>query len=172
MAASPHLELGGDIDRSWGGFEPFVAFDFVNTWAEGFKEHGADSMNMKQKDHFSSMLRSSAGLRIYENWTWKSGTLLLKQQAAYVNRKMFHTGDVNAAIVGGHGLSSLSRRCNRRRTSARRRSRRSLLLPNPGARNLARVLWGVRGRNPVEPNHPENHQRVLSVEGYFYLLTY
>ncbi len=100
---SPHLELGGDIDMSWGGFEPFVAFDFVGTWAEGFKEHGAQNLNMKQKDHFSSMLRSSLGLRIYENWTWKSGTLLLKEEAAYVNRKTFHTGDVNTVIVGGTG---------------------------------------------------------------------
>ncbi len=100
---SPHLELGGDIDKSWGGFEPFVAFDYVNTWQVGFKEHGADSMNMKQKNHHSSMLRSSAGLRIYENWTWNSGTLLLKQQVAYVNRKIFRTGQVNAAIVGGTG---------------------------------------------------------------------
>ncbi len=100
---SPHLELGGDINKSWGGLEPFVSFDFVGTWAEGFNEHGAINLNMKQKDQFSSMLRSSLGLRIYENWTWKSGTLLLKQQAAYVDRKIFDTGDVNTVVVGGTG---------------------------------------------------------------------
>ncbi len=100
---SPHLELGGDIDRSWGGLEPFVAFDFVGTWQEGFKEHGATGMNMKQKHHFSSMLRSALGLRVYENWTWKNGTFLLKEEVGYVNRKIFHTGDVTAVIVGGTG---------------------------------------------------------------------
>jgi autotransporter-associated beta strand protein len=100
---SPHLEFGGDVDFSWGGLEPYVAFDFVSTWQEKFKERGAGTMNMRQKSHYSSLLRSALGLRLYESWSGDWGCVLLKEEAGYVNKKIFHTGDVTTVIVGGTG---------------------------------------------------------------------
>ncbi len=98
---SPHLELGFSKPMNWGGYEPFVGLDWVNNWENGFKEKGADGLNMKITSRYSSLLRSEIGARIYEtfcfNWCW----LVLKEKLSYVNKTTFGTGKVTASLIGG-----------------------------------------------------------------------
>ncbi len=97
----PHLGLGYDIAYCWGIFEPFVAFDWVVNWDRGFKEHGSEAFDMKQKSSTSSMLRSQIGFQLYQTLEWGCGTtFVLRETAAYVNKKPFDVGRVKSALVG------------------------------------------------------------------------
>ena len=97
---SPHIEFGGDIDMSWGGLQPFTAFEFANSWQEGFQEHGADGMNMRERGDHSSMLKSAIGLRAFEYWSWSWGSLLMKEEIDYINKKPFRMGKISTTLVG------------------------------------------------------------------------
>lgn len=97
---TPHLGLGYDAEMSWGGIEPFAAVDWAINWERKFQEHGAGSLNMREKSHTSSMLRSEGGLRFFETWEWDWGYILLKEKLSYVNMTPFGSGKVTAAIVG------------------------------------------------------------------------
>lgn len=98
---SPHMELGADIDMSWGCLQPFAAFEYANTWQEEFQEHGAVGMNMKEQGHHSSMLRSAIGLRAFEYWCWNWGSLMVKEEIDYVNKSPFRVGKVPTSLIGG-----------------------------------------------------------------------
>jgi outer membrane autotransporter protein len=100
----PHVDLGYDVDYDWGCLEPFAAVDWANSWQRGYHEHGADSLNMSQGRHHSSLLRTEAGLKLYEDWQYDWGSFLLKEKLSWVYKKPFGTGSVTAAVVGGAGF--------------------------------------------------------------------
>jgi hypothetical protein len=99
----PHIDLGYDFDYDWGGVEPFAAIDWGNSWQRGYREHGAGALNMIEGRHHSSLLRTEAGLKLYEDWEYDWGFFLLKEKVSWVYKKPYGTGSVTAAIVGGAG---------------------------------------------------------------------
>ncbi len=103
----PHVGIGYDIDKNWGCIEPFAAADWAHSWRQGYHEHGAGAMNMHEKRHHSSLLRTEAGVRFYEDWEYDWGVFLLKEKISYVYKKPFGTGSVTAAVVGGAGSFSV-----------------------------------------------------------------
>ncbi len=103
----PHVGIGYDIDKNWGCIEPFAAADWANSWRQGYHEHGAGAFNMHEKRHHSSLLRTEAGVRFYEDWEYDWGVFLLKEKISYVYKKPFGTGSVTAAVVGGAGSFSV-----------------------------------------------------------------
>ena len=60
-------------DREWRRitFEPFGLIDYNYFNRKGFKEHGANSLDLKVRDHTQNMLRSEAGLKAYRTWDWE-----------------------------------------------------------------------------------------------------
>jgi|GEM_PF-5169290 len=92
----PHVEFG--YDYCDGGFqaEPFLSFDWMNNWQDDFKEKGASPFNMQQKNHYSSMLKSEAGIRLYQCITVESfqSKFTFKERASYLNLTLFDTGEV------------------------------------------------------------------------------
>ena len=101
--ALPHLEMGGDF--KWVSFtlEPFAMFDWANSWEKSFTEHGAPHFNASQPNHYSSMLRSEAGVRFYEKLLYSWGSLTFVEKGSYVNKAPFQTGSVTAFLVGSAG---------------------------------------------------------------------
>ena len=77
--------------------------DWICNWQGKSKERGDNPFNMVQKRHFSSFLRSEAGVRFYEAITFDNWRLGFEEKLSYVNKKPFKVGRVNASIVGAPG---------------------------------------------------------------------
>ncbi len=116
---APHFEIGYDFNsqNQMVTYEPFVMLDWICNWQNRYKEKGSGPFNMGQKKHFSSFLRSEAGVRFYEAVTFANWRLSFEEKLSYVNKKPFKVGTVNAFIVGAPARSA-SRPFRRRRTSA------------------------------------------------------
>ncbi len=63
-----HLGLRTDWDWCCTTIEPFGLIDYNYFQRQSFKEHGAESLNLKVKQHTQNMLRGEAGLRAYRTW--------------------------------------------------------------------------------------------------------
>jgi len=103
----PHLGFGLKNKCFFGEIEPFAAFDWVINWENGFHEHGAGDLNMRQKAQASSLLQSEVGFRFYEPWIYSWGVLGAKENISYINRVPFNTGKVTAAIAGASNYLTL-----------------------------------------------------------------
>ncbi len=102
---APHLEVGYDYNFYGCKFtaEPFVMFDWVNNWQKSYHETGSGPFNAGQKKHYSSFLRSEAGLRFYETARFETWNLTVQEKLSYLNKKPFKVGRVNAFLVGAPG---------------------------------------------------------------------
>jgi hypothetical protein len=107
---SPHVELSAPFTfsgkRHYLSLDPFVMFDWANSWQKSFREHGESGFNIVLNRQYSSLLRSEAGLRIYETLEYAWGSFKIEEKASYVNKAPFHTGVGSAIFVGA--LSSFS----------------------------------------------------------------
>lgn len=99
----PHLELGYLFTNSHCKVTPFTSLDWPISWQKAYTEHGASGFAISQKANTNSLLRSETGLKICETWDYSWGTFLLREKAAYIFEKPFHTGTVIAAFVGVPG---------------------------------------------------------------------
>ena len=95
---SPHLEIATPFQRGIS-FEPFVMLDYVNNWQGGFTEKGSSGLNLIMDKHYSSVLRSEAGLRLFEEWDRKWGKFIFVQKLSYVNQAPFYFGPVATSFV-------------------------------------------------------------------------
>ena len=95
---SPHLEIATPFQRGIF-FEPFVMLDYVNNWQGGFTEKGSSGLNLIMDKHYSSVLRSEAGLRLFEEWDIKRGKFVFGQKLSYVNQAPFHFGPATTSFV-------------------------------------------------------------------------
>ena len=105
---SPHVEFGYDyIGSTSSSFEwiadPFVMLDWVNAWQQRYQEKGDGPLNIEQKAHYSSFLRTETGLRFYEAFSFDTWRFILEEKIGYVNKTPFGVGRVNAFIVGSPG---------------------------------------------------------------------
>ena len=99
----PHLELGYDLDRSWGRTIPFTSLDWAISWQRGYTEQGGDLFNAKQSGNTPSLARSETGLKFSQKWDWSWGAFSLKEKLSYIFEKPFGTSSVPAAFVGTPG---------------------------------------------------------------------
>lgn len=63
-----HLGISTDWEWCCTTFEPFALVDYNYFHREHFKEHGADSLDLRVKEHIQNMIRGEAGLRAYRTW--------------------------------------------------------------------------------------------------------
>lgn len=63
-----HLGIRTDWEWCCTTFEPFGVVDYNYFHREGFREHGAQSLDLKVKEHIQNMIRGEAGLRAYRTW--------------------------------------------------------------------------------------------------------
>jgi outer membrane autotransporter protein len=92
----PHLGWGYDWSHDRGILEPFLCFDVAVLSEEKYSETGAGSLNMTIHSRTSSILRTEAGLRFYQEWSgW-----IFKETLSYINKQPFDVGKMTAAIVG------------------------------------------------------------------------
>ncbi len=104
----PHLEVGCDVQFSWGDIFPFISADWAISWQRGYEERGASSFNVKQKANHSSMVRGETGLKFCEKWEKGWGAFFLKEKVSYVFEKPFGIGTVNTVFVGMPGVFTVS----------------------------------------------------------------
>lgn len=100
---NPHLELSVPFypqNSCWFLLEPFAMFDWANQWQGHYHEHGSSGFNLSVKSLYSSLLRSEAGLRVYEILNYQWGKLLLEEKLSYVNKAPFHTNATSTFFVG------------------------------------------------------------------------
>jgi Autotransporter beta-domain len=98
---SPHIE-GGAVLRTPKDFfyiEPFGMVDWANSWRKSFGETGP-VLNLDVPSHYTSMLRSEAGVRFYETITTGTLQILLVEKASYINQTPFRMGDKTVTFVG------------------------------------------------------------------------
>ncbi len=101
---APHLELGYNAVSGKNFIvDPFVMADWVSAWQDSYKEKGSGPFNAGQKHHYSSLLRTEAGLRLYETLNFEAWRLTFQEKASYVYKKPFRVGRVNAFLVGSPG---------------------------------------------------------------------
>ena len=99
----PHLELGYDIDRSWGQAIPFTSLDWAISWQRGYTEHGGTLFNAKQRGSGSSLARSETGLKVSQRWDRGWGAFSLREKLSYIFEKPFGTSAVPLTFVGTPG---------------------------------------------------------------------
>lgn len=100
---SPHLEIGYDHWMNWLGLEPFTMIDYVGCWEHSANESGATPLNFGQHGRYCSLLRSETGLRLQEELSYCWGTVTLMEKGSYAYQKAFHTGRLNAFLIGSPG---------------------------------------------------------------------
>ena len=105
---TPHLEVGYDYRLNSFGVEPFAMVDWVNCWEKKGTETGAPGYNMHQKGRYSSLVRTEAGVRLEETCSFEWGTMTAMEKLSYAYQKTFHTGTINASLVGSPNSFTLS----------------------------------------------------------------
>ena len=75
-------------------------FDWANNWQGKVRETGSSGLNIRMGRHYTSMLRSEAGLRFYETIHYQWGDLTFEEKGSYVNKKPFNTGSESAFFAG------------------------------------------------------------------------
>lgn len=105
---SPHLEVGYDIWRGWVGIEPFAVADYVATWEHSAKESGSTLYNFSQKGRYCSLVRTETGLRVQQQIGFDFGTITFMEKGSYAYQKAFHTGTLNAFLVGAPGAFTVT----------------------------------------------------------------
>jgi hypothetical protein len=86
----PHLEIAFTPYKTWFVVEPFAMIDWANSWQEHFTESGASGLNLVMPGYHSSMLRTEAGLRLYEIISYSWGKFLIQEKGSYVNQTPFN----------------------------------------------------------------------------------
>jgi hypothetical protein len=81
--------------------DPFVMFDWANSWQNSFREHGSSGLNITLNSQYSSLLRSEVGMRFIEELEYDWGCFKIEEKGSYVNKAPFHTGAGTAYFVGG-----------------------------------------------------------------------
>jgi uncharacterized protein with beta-barrel porin domain len=99
---TPHFEvatpfvLGNSVPLF---FEPFALFDYVNNWQGGYTEQGSSGLNLMMDSHYSSVLRSEGGLRLFQEFDVNIGKFVFMQKMSYVNQLPFYLGSVMTSFV-------------------------------------------------------------------------
>jgi uncharacterized protein with beta-barrel porin domain len=99
---SPHVELATPwaIDCEERYFvEPFVMFDWVNSWQNDFTEMGAAGLNIEMESLYTSLLQSEVGLRFYERFAYGWGDFLLEEKVSYINQAPFNFHSVTTSFI-------------------------------------------------------------------------
>jgi outer membrane autotransporter protein len=138
---SPHLELGYEQGYKITKFEPFAMFDWTNNWQEYYEEKGSSPFNFGQKEHYSSILRSELGLRLYETITFPTWRLIFQEKGSWVNLTSAHMNSVTAFLVG---------------------SPESFTVRTPAS---AKNLGSVAGKAFFEPRNPKYPYGVIAYQG-------
>jgi hypothetical protein len=103
----PHLELSIPMYyKCQYLFDPFVMLDWVNNWQSAIEEQGASGLNLVMDNAYTSLLRTEAGLRLSQAFSFKKGSLVFLEKGSYVNKSPFNTKANQAIYVGG--ISSFS----------------------------------------------------------------
>src|SRR5207253_1632710 len=97
---NPHFGAAYGFEFLPGTLEPFLSLDLSFNFEQKFKEHGAGTLNMQQKGHTASMLRTEAGLNGYTTYEFIRGIFIARMKLSYVNKQAMHTGHLTTAIVG------------------------------------------------------------------------
>ena len=77
--------------------------DYVGCWEHSAKESGVTPLNFGQRGRYCSLLRSEAGFRLQEVLSYCSGTVTFMEKGSYAYQKAFHTGRINAFLIGSPG---------------------------------------------------------------------
>jgi hypothetical protein len=108
---SPHIEAAApcaiDTNRKYV-VEPFLMFDWVNSWQHHFTESGVSGFNLVMDSQYASLLQSELGLRFYEQFQFDWGRFLLEEKISYINQAPFHFQDVNTFFVGSASTFSIA----------------------------------------------------------------
>ncbi|MES2122736.1 MAG: autotransporter domain-containing protein, partial [Chlamydiota bacterium] len=70
---SAHLGGGGDFHIGVVDFEPFFNLDYSSLHQNGFREHGANSLNLKVQDKDFGMLRAEEGISVAKSFKTRRG---------------------------------------------------------------------------------------------------
>ena len=95
-----HLSSGYYFSFLPGILEPFISVDWACNRDSAYNEQSASPFNMNRSRHFSSALRSEAGLNGYYTRDQSWGTFFLRGKASYVNLIPFQVGQVTAFLTG------------------------------------------------------------------------
>ncbi len=95
-----HFGTGYDIQYQSAVVEPFVSVDWAFLHDHFYNEHGAAPYNMNRPSHFSSMLRSEAGLNGYYMHEFEWGRFILRGKASYINKAPFSLDRISVTLAG------------------------------------------------------------------------
>jgi len=108
---TPHIEIAApraiDTDQKYFA-EPFIMFDWVNSWQHHFTESGASGFNLVMDSQYASLLQSECGLRFYEQFQYTWGKFLLEEKLSYINQAPFHFHNVNTFFIGSASSFSVA----------------------------------------------------------------
>ena len=95
---APHIGAGYDWVRGNSIFEPYFSLDWLYSWDHNIRERGSPfAMHMKWD---ASILRSEAGISIYQSWIYGSWSGSIREKVAYVNREFLNAQHLKASLVG------------------------------------------------------------------------
>ena len=96
-----HVEGGVIIDQ-WKVVEirPFLSFDWLWLREDGFKEHGAHSLNLKVQHADYSMLRSEGGVNLARCFRGKHGVWIPELSFRVIRENRFYGEHYHARFVG------------------------------------------------------------------------
>lgn len=112
----PHLEFGYDFEIATCDcyenlfllLEPFATVDWAINWQNSYTETGAAPFNFTQESKTSSLLRSEAGLKFYQELFYCWGIFGFEERGSYVNKTPFWADTASVAVIGAPSFISLS----------------------------------------------------------------
>jgi len=98
----PHLEFGFPIFCGVNQWRvvPFGMLDWANNWQHQVHEKGKSGFNLLIPSQYTSLLRSEAGVRLFQTFHFGPGSLLLEEKLSYVNKAPFNTSPATTFFVG------------------------------------------------------------------------
>lgn len=97
---TPHLGAGYEIDLQQAIVEPFVGVDYTFMHQDGYKETGANSLNLTVKGESSQMLRGELGFNVFKTLAFQGGNWTPKAKLSYILKEPTKKDKTKGAFQG------------------------------------------------------------------------
>ena len=104
---APHLEMSVPFavnNSTWLMLDPFGIVDWINNWQGSIHETGASGLNLNIDSHYTSLLQSELGLRIFQMVKMGWGEIVMYEKGSWVYNVPFCTDDASAFFTGSTTL--------------------------------------------------------------------
>lgn len=83
---APHIGTGYALQLANAVLEPFIGFDYIYVREKGYKEEGANALNLAVGRRTAAVIRSEAGVAISKTVAYESVSVTTRVRLSYLNK--------------------------------------------------------------------------------------